>query len=118
MAIYREKRPYFGRPRKRPEVAIKRRVQEDRYAGMHEKEIFRDNLTYDRIRDMQNEFYQGVDPRRRQEIADGGMVQEDNRSMANLSEEFIHREYPRFSFWSTPYNDSILQDDDDYERTR
>lgn len=118
MAIYREKRPSFSRPRKKPEIAISRRVQEERYDSMNEKELLRDDLTYERIRGMMSEFYQGVDPRRREEIANGGMVQEDNKAMANLSERFIHREYPRFSFWSTPYNDAILQDDDDYERIR
>lgn len=109
MAIHRERRPNFGRQMER---AIRRVEQDDRYHGMNQKEILRDDLTYKRIRGMMSEFYQGIDPRRREEIADGGIVQEDPKAMANLSEQFIHREVPRFSFWSTPYNDDIMQGDE------
>lgn len=113
MAIHRERRPSFSKPRLKPEVAISRRKQEERYEGMNEKEIYRNDLTYERIREMRNDFYQGVDPRRREEIANGGMVHEDNRAMSNLPEYFVHREYPRYSFWSSPYNDAIIQKDED-----
>ncbi len=51
----------------------------------------------------------GVDPRRRQELADGGMVREDDRAMANLSEKAIHHEYPKLPYYSTPYNDSLVK---------
>lgn len=110
MAIRREQRPNFGR---KPERSIRRAEQDGRYKGMNDKEQLRDDLTYQRIKGMMSEFYQGVDPRRREELANGGIVQEDHNAMANLSPRFIHQEYPRFSFWSTPFNDAILQGDDD-----
>lgn len=47
------------------------------------------------------------DPRRRQELADGGMVREDERAMANLPRQAIHHEYPRLGYYSTPYIDSL-----------
>lgn len=44
----------------------------------------------------------GVDPRRRIEFAEGGMVQEDPRAMANLPETPIHTEFPRVNpFYNT-----------------
>lgn len=50
----------------------------------------------------------GVDPRRRREYADAGMVKEDPRAMANLPLEAIHREFPQDPFYKTgPFNPSI-----------
>ena len=91
------------------ERAIRRPEQEERYQGMNVKQVGRDNLAYEQIKAMSSEFYQGVDPRRRKEMADAGMIEEDHRAMANLSPDFIHTEYPRFSFFSTPYNDDLMQ---------
>ncbi len=51
----------------------------------------------------------GIDPRRRQEMADGGIVREDQRAMANLSPKAIHHEYPKLPFYSTPYNDALVK---------
>ena len=51
----------------------------------------------------------GIDPRRRQEMADGGMVREDQQAMANLSNKAIHHEYPKLPFYSTPYVDSLVK---------
>lgn len=50
-----------------------------------------------------------VDPRRRQELADGGMVREDRRAIANLPERASHYEYPRLGYYSNPYIDSITK---------
>lgn len=48
---------------------------------------------------MKNFFYNNVDPRRKQELADARMIQEDQNAVANLSERFLHHtfdanEYP------------------------
>jgi hypothetical protein len=43
--------------------------------------------------DMENAFYRTVDPRRRQEISDARMIQEDQNAMANLSPRVINREF-------------------------
>jgi len=40
-----------------------------------------------------------VDPRRRQELSDARMIQEDHGKMANLSEKPIHRQ---FDAWEYP----------------
>lgn len=50
-----------------------------------------------------------VDPRRRQELADGGMVREDRNAMANLSPKAISHEYPRLGYYSNPYIDSLTR---------
>jgi len=44
---------------------------------------------------MHRAFFANIDPRRRQEVAEGGMLSEDHRAMANLPERAIHMEYPR-----------------------
>ena len=48
---------------------------------------------------MRSSFYGNVDPRRKQELADSRMIQEDHNSVANLSETFLNHtfdanEYP------------------------
>ncbi|HLT41514.1 MAG TPA: hypothetical protein VKZ95_02330 [Sphingobacteriaceae bacterium] len=61
------------------------------------------NRAIGRVIDMYSPFYAGIDPRRRQEMADGGMVKEDPAAMANLSSEFIHAQYPRVPYYSNPF---------------
>lgn len=41
-----------------------------------------------------NEFYAGMDARRRQEIEDAGMLHEDHRAIANLPQEVMIKPYP------------------------
>jgi hypothetical protein len=48
---------------------------------------------------MRESFYEKVDPRRRQELSDARMIQEDQRAMANLSEREINKE---FNAWAYP----------------
>ena len=60
---------------------------------------------------MRESFGGGVDPRRRRELADAGMVQEDPRAMANLPTQAIHAEFPSDPFYATgPYNPSFSLD--------
>jgi hypothetical protein len=61
-----------------------------------------------RVRDMRSKFFGGIDPRRRGEVADAGMVQEDQSAMSNLPMDFVHTEYPTFSFYSNPYSDDTV----------
>lgn len=74
---------------------------EDMYHDEQEKEA------YKAFRSMHPDY--GIDPRRRQEMADGGMVREDRKAMANLSNTAIHHEYPKLPYYSTPYNDAIVK---------
>ena len=62
-------------------------------------------LNFERVQNRNSMLYAGIDPRRRREVADSGMVQEDPNAVANLSPIPIHREYTRFGFYSTPYID-------------
>ena len=39
--------------------------------------------------------YEGHDPRRRQELEDAGMIQEDHSAMANMPQNVIMRPYPQ-----------------------
>lgn len=64
-----------------------------------------ERLNFDRVNNRASDLYAGIDPRRRREVADSGMVQEDHNAVANLSPIPIHREYTRFGFYSTPYID-------------
>ena len=42
-----------------------------------------------------NEFYAGMDARRRQELEDSGMINEDPRAIANLPQEVMIKAYPK-----------------------
>ncbi len=48
------------------------------------KEVQEENL------EMRDFFYNNVDPRRKQELADSRMIQEDHNSIANLPRQAIH----------------------------
>ena len=53
-----------------------------------------------------NEFYAGMEPRRRQELEDAGMIHEDHRAIANLPQEVMIKPYPM----TGPYNPEGLDD--------
>lgn len=52
-------------------------------------------MEYRRGNSMQDGFYAGAEPRRRQEMADAGMIHEDHRSVANLPQNVIMNFYPK-----------------------
>ncbi len=79
------------------------------YSAMYQLEQRRDQRTFDRTQDMSNEFYAGVDPRRRQEVADGGMIREDHAAMANLPRIAQHHEYPQAGYYSSQYLDATVR---------
>lgn len=90
-----------ARAKNRPEMEAVY-FNEDTLADQHS------NRAYQRIKDLQDAFYGGIDPRRRQEMADGGMIKEDPRAMANLSNKAIHTEYPPHAYYRNPYIDDSL----------
>lgn len=65
----------------------------------------RNELINQRLRDIGFMFYAGTDYRRRQEIADGNMIQEDQKAMANLPERARHYEYPKAGYFCNPFFD-------------
>lgn len=74
----------------------------------HEKDKFNDEFHHDKdprdggmgfnnriaIAANRNEFYAGMDARRRQELEDAGMIHEDSRAIANLPQEVMIKAYP------------------------
>lgn len=74
------------------------------------EEVFRDELRREDMKLTRVQYPEDTcDPRRRQELADGGMVREDQSAMANLSPRAIHHEYPRLKYYSSPYIDSLAR---------
>lgn len=91
---------------------------------MYRDEQRRDERAFQRAKAIGQEFYAGLDPRRRQEVADSGMIQEDHTQMANLPRQARHFEYPQAGYYSTPYIDSTVRgiesdrDDNNYDMRR
>ncbi len=52
------------------------------------------------------EMYAGMEPRRRQELEDAGMIHEDHMAIANLPQNVMIKPYPR----TGPYMPEILED--------
>lgn len=96
----------------RPVMAKKRRYHQsvkDRMAesrGMERYETRAMERAEHRSKKMDNGYYAGMDPRRRQEMEDAGMIHEDHRAVANLPQNAIMKEYPR------PYYDNNYNLDD------
>lgn len=61
------------------------------------------------LRLLGDEFYAGLDPRRRLEREDAGMINEDHRAFANLPQEVIMREYPKAGFYATDKLDDTIR---------
>lgn len=61
-----------------------------------------------RVADPLSPWFGGLDPRRRQEVADAGMIRPDLQEMANCPRKAIHHEWPRVSYYQNPYIDDIV----------
>lgn len=98
--------PGHARPIEEDELKpIGRNESRYRYEDMYHDE--QEQQAYKAFRAMRRDY--GIDPRRRQEMADGGMVREDRKAMANLSNTALHHEYPKLPYYSTPYNDALVK---------
>jgi hypothetical protein len=96
------------------ERAINRREVQKVSTTMYKQEMEEyEHPAYERIENMRSAFYGGIDPRRRQEVSDGGMIEEDPKSMANMPTEAKHHEYPSAGYYTTPYIDATVDDDND-----
>jgi hypothetical protein len=89
------------------DLAIKRPKAMDNRLKNRGDEAIHDAQNFENVRNINSLFYTGIDPRRRQEMADSHMVGEDDKAMANLSPQFIHKEYPRISWYSNPFMDAF-----------
>lgn len=94
---------------KAQERAIRRHEARDIYAKQNELAQYRDQRAFSRVENMRNEFYAGLDPRRKQEMADGGMIREDQNAMANLSPIAAHYEFPQAGYYTSPYMDNSIR---------
>lgn len=98
------------KPKRSKSRPINRRESLDVYGNMEDKSEMHSNRAYDNIESMYSAFYAGVDPRRRREMAAGGMVKEDRNAMANLSNTPVHREYPPAGYFNqNPYIDDSVE---------
>ena len=88
-------------------MAIKRQKAMDNRGKNQVDEAIHNAQAYANVADIRSHFYTGIDPRRRQEMADSHMVEEDDKAMANLSPQFIHKEYPRITWYSNPFMDAF-----------
>lgn len=88
-------------------MAIKRKKAMDNRGKNQVDESIHNAQNYADVADIRSHFYTGIDPRRRQEMADSHMVEEDDKAMANLSPQPIHKEYPRISWYSNPFMDAF-----------
>lgn len=89
----------------RRERAVKRKEIEQDYSAFN---VDRDRSVanaFRRAREIGGEFGGGLDPRRRQEVADGGLIREDHTQMANLPRMAQHHEFPVGGYYMTPYLD-------------
>ena len=109
---------------KAQERFINRRETRKEYSDFYRLEQERDQRAFERVKEMRSEFFGGVDPRRRKELADGGMIREDQQAMANLPRQAIHCEYPQAPFYQSPYMDDTRRgidprpDDNGYSMAR
>lgn len=83
-------------------MAKKRHYHQSMKDRMQEKEGMQSYLENHRS----NEMYAGMDARRRQEMEDAGMINEDHRQVANLPQEVIMKAYPK----TGPYLPEVLND--------
>lgn len=91
--------------------AISRKGIKSRYRNFDIKADEYNNRAQRELAEMRSAFYAGIDPRRYQEMADGGMVQEDPNAMANLSNQFIHTEYPQVGYRTNKYLNTLMEDE-------
>ena len=107
MLLLMEPKKHKGRSKSR---AIDRDEMLSVYGNMEDKSEKYSERAYDRVGEVYSSFYAGLDPRRRQEMADGGMVKEDKVAIANLSEKPVHREYPPAGYYANPYIDDAKEE--------
>lgn len=87
------------------ERSVKRPEIEADYSAFNKDQDRCIAYAYERARQIGGEFGGGIDPRRRQEVADGGLIREDHTQMANLPRTAQHHEFPAAGYYMTPYLD-------------
>lgn len=57
---------------------------------------------------IRDRFYSTIDPRRRKELSDSRMIQEDQKAMANLPKEGFQREFKSRNMCLSPWADDEI----------
>ena len=89
---------------------ISRRDSRNEYEAMYSENRRLNERDFFKAQQVGDFFWQGVDPRRRIELAEGGMVREDRQAMANLPVQAIHTEYPERTINSYGFGTNELFD--------
>lgn len=89
----------------RKERSVKRPEIEADYTAFNQDQDRNIAYAYERARQIGGEFGGGLDPRRRQEVADAGLIREDHTQIANLPRQAQHHEFPAAGYYMTPYLD-------------
>jgi hypothetical protein len=96
-------------------MAKKRHYSSGNKSVNHHADHFNDEMKHDRDRGERGmyrhgltsaEMYAGMEPRRRQELEDSGMIHENWHAIANLPQEVMIKPYPR----TGPYMPEVLED--------
>ena len=90
--------------------SVKRKQVEEDYSAFNRDEARAIRHAYERSRQIGGEFGGGLDPRRRQEVADAGMIREDHTQMANLPRQAQHHEFEQNGYAMNPYIDALRLD--------
>ena len=97
----------------RKEKSVKREQVKADYSVFEQDRARNVAYAYERARQIGGEFGGGLDPRRRPEIADAGLIKEDPTAMANLPRMAQHHEFPAGGYYMTPYLDGTRHDGDE-----
>ncbi len=89
---------------------ISRLDGKNEFETMNREDYRREELAFHRAQQVGDFWWMGVDPRRKVELAHGGMVREDHKAMANLPTQAIHTEYPDRGFSSNGFGSNELYD--------
>lgn len=87
------------------ERAVKRKEIVQDYTDFNRDEQRHVEKSFARAREIGGAYGGGLDPRRRQEVADGGLVREDLTQIANLPRMAQHHEFPQEGYYMNPYLD-------------
>jgi hypothetical protein len=94
----------------KPPRAINRKEAREVYHNYEMKRDLTNQFMYDRTKELYSSFYGGIDPRRKGEMADAGMIHEDQTAMANLPKEGYQNQYPRAGYYSSNYIDDSVKE--------
>jgi hypothetical protein len=98
----------FMRPQG-PARALRRHEARETFKVMNAKEEAYSASQYGQAQSPYSAFYAGIDPRRKWEMAAGGMAEEDQKAMSNLSPNGYQKEYPAAGYYTTPYLDEAVE---------